>query len=179
MWKVVENFRQGKPQEAYKYLGMYAAVVGGSFGLLNESRQWLFGDGNWDLTGVFMGMADQMLSTASVNTLGLNDYQWGRINEVGVLRAFAESLVPIAVDIPIETGKDIVDTLSGEQGPLYPHSQFPLVKQPIAFSQNMIENVAQNVDSATFGNVDIRPVVKDPQEMVLQRVGMLKQMGDN
>ena len=33
MWKVVENFRQGKPQEAYKYLGMYAAVVGGSFGL--------------------------------------------------------------------------------------------------------------------------------------------------
>lgn len=176
MWKVVENFRQGNPKEAYKYLGMYAAIVGGSFGLLNESRQWLFGDGNWDLTGVFMGMADQMLSTASVNTLGLNDYQWGRINEVGVLRAFAESLVPIAVDIPFETGKDIVDTLSGEQGPLYPVAQFPLVKQPVQFTQNMIENVAQNVDGATFGNVDIRPVVKDPQELVLQKMGMLKQI---
>lgn len=176
MWKVVENFRNGNPKEAYKYLGMYAAVVGGSFGLLNESRQWLFGDGNWDLTGVFMGMADQMLSTASVNTLGLNDYQWGRINEVGVLRAFAESLVPIAVDIPLETGKDIVATLSGEQGPLYPVAQFPLVKQPIQFTQNMIENVAQNVDQATFNNVDIRPLVKDPQEMVLQKLGMLKQL---
>lgn len=175
MWKVVENFRKGNAKEAYKYLGMYAAVVGTSYGVLNESRQWLFGDGNWDLTGVFMGMADQMLSTASVNTLGLNDYQWGRINEVGVLRAFAESLVPIAVDIPFETGRDIVDTLSGKQGPLYPIAQFPLVKQPIQFGQNMIENVAQNVDQATFGNVDIRPVVKDPQELVLQKMGMLKQ----
>ena len=176
MWKVVENFRTGKPKEAYKYLGMYAAVVGGSYGLLNESRQWLFGDGNFDLTGVFMGMADQMLSTASVNTLGLNDYQWGRINEVGVVRSFAESLVPIAVDIPLETGKDIVATLSGEQGPLFPVAQFPLVKQPIQFGQNMIENVAQNVEGVTMGNVDIRPIVKDPQEMVLQKLGMLKQV---
>ena len=40
----------------------------------------------------------------------------------------------------------------------------------------MIENVAQNVDTATFDQVDIRPIVKDPQEMVLQKLGMLKQI---
>ena len=179
MWKVVENFRKGNTKEAYKYLGMYATVVGGSFGVLNESRQWLFGDGNFDLTGIFMGMADQMLSTASVNTLGLNDYQWGRINEVGIAQSFIESLVPIAVDAPFETGRDIVATLQNEQGPLFPVAQFPLVKQPIAFSQNMIENVGQTVDNLTFDQVDVRPYIKDPQEEVLKRVGLLKDRGEN
>lgn len=179
MWKVVDNFRNGNTKEAYKYLGLYATVVGGSFGVLNESRQWLFGDGNFDLTGVFMGMADQMLSTASVNTLGLNDYQWGRINEVGVAQAFIESLVPVAIDAPFETGKDIVATLQNEQGPLFPVAQFPLVKQPIAFSQNMIENVGQTVDNLTFDQVDVRPYIKDPQEEVLKRVGLLKDRGEN
>lgn len=178
MWKVVDNFRNGNTKEAYKYLGMYATVVGGSFGILNESRQWLFGDGNFDLTGVFMGMADQMLSTASVNTVGLNDYQWGRINEVGIAQAFIESLMPVAIDAPYETGKDIVATLQGEQGPLYPIARFPLVKQPIAFSQNMVENVGQTVDNLTFEQVDVRPYIKDPQEEVLKRVGMLKDLGD-
>lgn len=177
MWKVVDNFRKGNSKEAYKYLGMYAAVVGGSFGLLNEGRQWLFGDGNFDLTGIFMGMADQMLSTASVNTLGLNDYQWGRINEVGVAQAFIESLVPVAIDVPFEMGKDVVQTLQGEQGPLYPLAQFPLAKQPINFTQNMVENFAQTVDTATFDQVDVRPFIKDPQEEVLKRVGMLRQVG--
>ena len=178
MWKVVDNFRNGNTKEAYKYLGMYATVVGGSFGLLNESRQWLFGDGNFDLTGVFMGMADQMLSTASVNTVGLNDYQWGRINEVGIAQTFIESLMPVAIDAPLETGKDIIAALQNEQGPLYPAARFPLVKQPIAFSQNMIENASQTVQDLSFGQVDLRPYIKDPQEEVLKRVGMLKDRGD-
>ena len=153
-------------------------MVGGSFGLLNESRQWLFGDGNFDLTGVFMGMADQMLATASVNTLGLNDYQWGRMNEVGVAQAFIESLVPIGIDAPFETGRDIVAALQNEQGPLHPVAQFPLVKQPIAFSQNMIENASQTAQDLSFGQVDLRPYIKDPQEEVLKRVGMLKDRGE-
>ena len=179
MWNVVDNFRKGNSKEAYKYLGLYATVVGGSFGLLNESRQWLFGDGNFDLTGVFMGMADQMLATASVNTLGLNDYQWGRMNEVGIAQTFIESLLPIGVDAPYETGKDIVAALQNEQGPLFPVAQFPLVKQPIAFGQNMIENVGQTVDNFTFDQVDVRPYIKDPQEEVLKRVGLLRDRGEN
>ena len=132
MWKTVDQWRKGNKKEALNYLGMYATVVGTSFGLLNESRQWLFGDGNFDLTGVFMGMADQLVSTASVNTIGLNDYQWGRIMEVGVMQAFAESLVPIAVDVPFSIGKNFVDTLKGDQGPLFPIGQVPLVKQTLA-----------------------------------------------
>ena len=176
MWKVVDNFRKGNNKQAQKYLAQYATIVGGSFGVLNESRQWLFGDGNFDLTGVFMGMADQMLSTASVNTLGLNDYQFGRIAEVGVAQAFLESLVPVALDVPYGIGKDIVNTLEGEQGPLFPVANLPLFKQPIKGTQNMVERLASNVEGATLGEVDVRPYIKDPQEEVLKKVGMLRQI---
>ena len=175
MWKTVDRWRKGDKKGAMKYLGMYASVVGGSFGMLNESRQWLFGDGNFDLTGVFMGMADQLVSTASVNTIGLNDYQWGRIMEVGVPQAFAESLVPIALDVPFTIGSNVVDTLQGDQGPLFPIGQVPLVKQTIALPQNMIEDVSDNLNSASFGKVDVSPYIVDPQEEVLRRVGLLRQ----
>ena len=166
---------KGNKKEALNYLGMYATVVGTSFGLLNESRQWLFGDGNFDLTGVFMGMADQLVSTASVNTIGLNDYQWGRIMEVGIMQSFAESLVPIAVDVPFGIGKNFVDTLSGDQGPLFPIGQVPLVKQVTALPQNFVEDLSDNISGVTFDQVDVSPYIVDPQQEVLRRVGLLRQ----
>lgn len=175
MWKTVDQWRKGNQKEAMKYLGMYATVVGTSFGLLNESRQWLFGDGNFDLTGVFMGMADQMVSTASVNTIGLNDYQWGRIMEVGVMQAFAESLVPIAADVPFTVGKNFVDTLQGDQGPLFPIGQIPLIKQTLAAPQNLIEDLSDNISDVTFNQVDVSSYIVDPQQEVLRRVGLLRQ----
>lgn len=175
MWKTVDQWRKGNKKEALNYLGMYATVVGTSFGLLNESRQWLFGDGNFDLTGVFMGMADQLVSTASVNTIGLNDYQWGRIMEVGIMQSFAESLVPIAVDVPFGIGKNFVDTLSGDQGPLFPIGQVPLVKQVTALPQNFVEDLSDNISGVTFDQVDVSPYIVDPQQEVLRRVGLLRQ----
>jgi hypothetical protein len=42
----------------------------------------------------------------------------------------------------------------------------------------MVENVGQTVDNLTFEQVDVRPYIKDPQEEVLKRVGMLKDLGD-
>jgi hypothetical protein len=177
MWKVVDNFRKGNNKEAYKYLGMYSTLVAGSYGLLNESRQWLFGDGNFDLTGVFMGMADQIASTASVNTLGMNDYQWGRIMEVGVPQAFFESLVPIAVDVPFSVGEDFVEMIDDGQGPLYPIGQMPIVKQAVNFTQNMATNAADTLKGVSFDQVDVAPYVIDPQQEVLKRVGLMKQLG--
>lgn len=175
MWKVVDNFRKGDSKAAQKYLAQYATVVGGSFGALNESRQWLFGDGNFDLTGVFMGMADQMLSTASVNTLGLNDYQFGRIAQVGVAQAFLESLVPVAIDVPYGIGKDVVNTLKGEQGPLFPVANLPLLKQPIKGIQNMAERF-DGVGSSPAVQGLPTPEVTSPTEEIAKRMGLLRQI---
>ena len=177
--KTLRAFKEGRPEEAYNYLMKYAVIAGGSFGLINESRQWLFGDGEWELKGFLMGMADQVASTASINTLGLNDYQFGRIMEVGITQAWAESLVPIALDIPYGIVGDVVDTLDGNQGPLYPITQFPLVKQPINFTNNMRDRLIDTVSSGSFDTVDIAPIVKDPQEEVMKRVGLIKDRSEN
>jgi hypothetical protein len=40
----------------------------------------------------------------------------------------------------------------------------------------MVERLASNVEGATLGEVDLRPYIKDPQEEVLKRVGMLRQI---
>lgn len=178
MWKVVDNFRKGNSKEAYKYLAMYSTLVAGSFGLLNETRQWLFGDGNFDLTGIFMGMADQIASTATVNTLGMNDYQWGRIMEVGVPQAFFESLVPIAIDVPYSIASDFTEMIDGKQGPLFPIGQVPIVKQPINLTQNLVEDFAGNVSGVTFDQVDISPYIVDPQQEVLKKVGLMRQVSN-
>ena len=72
----------------------YALFSAGGFGLMNEARQWLWGDGNFTAAGVLTGFADQIVSTASINTIGLNDYQWaddGRRH----LYYLAESLIPV------------------------------------------------------------------------------------
>lgn len=174
MYKAQRAFHEGNPQEAYNYLGRYALIAGTSFGLLNEARQWLFGDGKAELTGVFMGMADQIMSTASINTLGLNDYQFGRIMEVGIGQAFLESLVPIAADIPYGIGKDVLQTLQNDQGPLYPIAQFPLVKQPINFVNNTTDRAVDFAGMLSLGQADISPYIKDPQQEVMKKMGLMK-----
>ena len=176
MKRIKDALDEGDTGKAWSYLGKYAAIAGGSFGLLNEARQWLMGDGDFELTGVIMGMADQLVSTASINTIGLNDYQWGRLMENGVTMTFLESLVPIAVDIPLGMVDDVAQTLQGDQGPLYPIAQLPLIKQPIAFGQNMNENMAQTVDMLSLGQADIRPYYNDPQEEIMRKMGLLKSM---
>ena len=175
MKKILDAIDEGDPKKAYRYLGNYAVIAGTSFGLLNESRQWLMGDGNFELKGVLMGMADQIVSTASVNTIGLNDYQWGRMMENGIAMTFMESLVPIAVDVPMGIADDVIETLDGNQGPLFPLANLPIIKQPITFGKNMNENIAQSIEAATLGNVDVRPYYNDPQEEVMKKMGMLRQ----
>ena len=175
MKKILDAIDEGDPKKAYRYLGNYAVIAGTSFGLLNESRQWLMGDGNFELKGILMGMADQIVSTASVNTIGLNDYQWGRMMENGIAMTFMESLVPIAVDVPMGIADDVIETLDGNQGPLFPLANLPIIKQPITFGKNMNENIAQSIEAATLGNVDVRPYYNDPQEEVMKKMGMLRQ----
>jgi hypothetical protein len=180
MKRVLDAMDEGDMSKAYEYLGKYAVIAGGSFGLINETRQWLMGDGNFELTGILMGMADQMVSTASVNTIGMNDYQWGRMMENGIAMTFMESLVPIAVDIPLGMLGDVSDTLSGQQGALYPLAELPIIKQPIQFAKNMTENAGNFATAATLGQVDASQFdrgllgVQDPENIILKKMGLVK-----
>ena len=93
MREVVDKIREGKTDEALTYFARYVALVGTSYGLLNEARQWMFGDGEATVEGVVQGAADQVLSAITLNTVGLNDYQYGSLMENGLFYTMAEGVI--------------------------------------------------------------------------------------
>jgi hypothetical protein len=147
---IVDNIAQGNKEAAWEYMKRYALFSAGSFGLLNEGRQWMWGDGEFTAGGVLMSMADQIVSTASINTIGLNDYQWGKMMQEGVAITFVKSLEPLMTSVPRNNLMDVVQALDGEfknndslnagQRLLLPPSQFPLIKQ----WSNAVENVEED-----------------------------------
>ena len=151
MARVVDNIKEGNTDAAKEYMKRYVIYSAGGFGLINESRQWLMGDGEWNLSGFVMGMGDQIVSTLSINTIGLNDYQWGRMMRNGVTLTFLESVIPIGIDIPKDIGMDIIDAvdnsvpgkegLTAGQRAAYPLAQFPMAKQPAQGLRNLEENI--------------------------------------
>ena len=142
MREIVEKIQDGKFDEALTYFTRYVALAGGSFGLLNEARQWMFGDGEATITGVVQGMADQVLSAATINTVGLNDYQYGSLMENGLLYTLAEGMLPIMVDRPYEAVKGAYDSVTAPDGqaltPLI--RQVPFINQPLNLIQNLGED---------------------------------------
>ena len=147
---IIDNIAQGNKEAAWEYMKRYALFSAGSFGLLNEGRQWMWGDGEFTAGGVIMSMADQIVSTASINTIGLNDYQWGKMMQEGVAITFVKSLEPLMTSVPRNNLMDVVQALDGEfknndslnagQRLLLPPSQFPLIKQ----WSNAVENVEED-----------------------------------
>jgi hypothetical protein len=149
--EITDKIAEGKTKEAAAFMGRYAAFAAGGFGLVNESRQWLMGDGEFTFHGMLMGAGDQVVSVMSINTIGLNDYQWGRMMRNGVILTFLESVVPIGVDIPKDMVMDTVDALDGKikgdegftagQRIAYPAAQLPIIKQPVRLLSNLQDNV--------------------------------------
>ena len=150
---IVDNILEGNTKAAVDYMKRYVIFAAGSFGLLNEARQWMFGDGNFTAGGVLMGMGDQIISTASLNTIGINDYQWGRMMRNGIFLTWLESLIPIGIDIPKDMVFDIKDAIDGDvkgnedmtpgQRAMYPLAQLPIVKQTGRFFDNFSDtNIA-------------------------------------
>jgi len=142
MREVVDNIRVGKTDEALKYFTRYVALAGGSFGLLNEARQWMFGDGEATVEGVVQGVADQVVSALTINTIGLNDYQYGSLMQNGLFWTMAEGMLPPAADRPIEFVEGIYDSITAPEG----ESLAPLVKQlPIANQGlNLLQNLGED-----------------------------------
>jgi hypothetical protein len=138
---IIDNIAKGNNKAAWDYMKRYALFSAGTFGFLNESRQWIWGDGEFTAGGVIMGMADQIVSTASINTIGLNDYQWGKMMQEGVGITFIKSLEPLMTSVPRNTLGDVIDAFDEEDlGFQTPVTEFPIIKQ----WSNAVKNVEED-----------------------------------
>jgi hypothetical protein len=164
---IIDNIAKGNNKAAWDYMKRYALFSAGAFGLLNESRQWMWGDGEFTASGVLMGFGDQIVSTASINTIGLNDYQWGKMMQEGVAITFIKSLEPLMTSVPRGNLGDVVDALDGEfknnkelnvgQRLTLAPSQFPLIKQWSNAARNLEEDIGLMPDPlAQFNKVYIQ-----------------------
>jgi hypothetical protein len=144
MREIMFNIANGRTDDALKFMARYVALAAGSFGLLNESRQWIFGDGEASFPGFLKSAADQIVSTMSLNTIGLNDYQYGRLMESGPVSVVAESLLPLPATRAYDIGKAIYQGITDPNKNLRTEvmNEIPLLRQP----PNAIQNLAENTD---------------------------------
>jgi hypothetical protein len=137
--EVMGNIKAGKPEKAAEFLGRYAAYGAGGYAAINEGRQFIFGDGEASFSGAARSYGDAWASLLTANTLGLNDYQFGKIKENGIMMTFAQGLLPIAVTRPF----DIAGTAIGVADREYPvarlASEVPLIRDVGRVSRNIGE----------------------------------------
>tara|TARA_S200002703_G_scaffold69834_1_gene60549 strand:+ start:2657 stop:5419 length:2763 start_codon:yes stop_codon:yes gene_type:complete len=139
--EVMGNLKAGRPEKAAEFLGRYAVYGAGGYAAINEGRQFIFGDGEASFSGAARGYGDAWASLLTANTLGLNDYQFGKIKQNGILLTFAEGLLPIAITRPL----DIAGTAIGVADREYPvarlASEVPLVRDVGRVSRNVGERL--------------------------------------
>lgn len=136
--EVVGNLKAGKPDKAAEFLGRYAMYGAGGYAVINEGRQFIFGDGNVSAGGLVRGYGDAWASLLTANTLGLNDYQYGQIKQNGLLYTFAEGMMPLApsraADI-VGTAIDVIDQKRPPQA--FVTEVSPLIKQSLRLGRNV------------------------------------------
>jgi hypothetical protein len=128
--EVVDNIKAGNTEKAMGFLGRYAMWGAGGYAVINEGRQFLFGDGNATANGMLRGYGDAWAALLTMNTLGFNDYQWGKLQTEGLATTLAKGTIPIGVSRPLEIGKRIIDAVDGERSPIDPvMNAVPALKQ--------------------------------------------------
>lgn len=141
--EVMGNIKAGKPEKAAEFLGRYAVYGAGGYAAINEGRQFIFGDGEASFSGLARGYGDAWASLLTANTLGLNDYQFGKIKENGIMLTFAQGLLPITVTRPF----DIASTAIGVADREYPvarlASELPLFRDVGRVTRNIGELTGQ------------------------------------
>jgi hypothetical protein len=144
MREIVFNIKAGRTDEAMKFMLRYIALAGGSFGLLNEARQWVFGDGEATLPGIIQGAADQVVSTMTLNTIGLNDYQYGRLMQDGLPSVLAEAAVPLPASRIYDQAKSAWKGMTDPNASLLTETinEIPALRQPF----NALQNLGENTD---------------------------------
>jgi hypothetical protein len=129
--EVMGNIKAGKPEEAAKFLGRYAAYGAGGYAVINENRQFIFGDGEMSFNGLARGYGDAWASLLTANTLGLNDYQYGQIKQNGLLLTFAQGMEPIITSRARDIAQTTIDVLDGERPVQAIAQEFPIFTQPV------------------------------------------------
>lgn len=149
--EVMGNIKAGKPEKAAEFLGRYAVYGAGGYAAINEGRQFIFGDGEASFGGLARGYGDAWASLLTANTLGLNDYQFGKIKENGIMLTFAQGLMPITVTRPF----DIAGTAIGVADREYPvarlASELPLFRDVGRVTRNIGELTGQEELEAVGG----------------------------
>jgi len=113
--EVMGNLKAGRKDKAVEFLGRYALYGAGGYGVINEARQGVFGDGNISANGLIRSYGDAWASLISLNTVGLNDYQYGQIKQHGLLYTIFDGLKPIAWDRPLDIIGDVADFFDGDK----------------------------------------------------------------
>ncbi len=137
--EVMGNLKAGKPQEAAKFLGRYAAYGAGGYAVINEGRQYIFGDGEASFSGMARGYGDAWASLLTANTLGLNDYQYGLIKQYGILPTFALGMMPIALTRPFDIAGTTINVLDQKESPAALAAEIPVIRDVGRITRNIGE----------------------------------------
>jgi hypothetical protein len=136
--EVVDNIKAGNTDKAMGFLGRYAMWGAGGYAVINEGRQFLFGDGNATANGMLRGYGDAWAALLTMNTLGFNDYQWGKLQTEGLVTTLAKGAIPIGLSRPVDIGGRIVDAIDGENSAISPvMSTLPALKQATRGVRNL------------------------------------------
>lgn len=141
--EVVDNIKAGKPEKAAEFLGRYAVYGAGGYAAINEGRQFLFGDGEVSASGIARGYGDAWASLLTANTLGLNDYQFGKIKENGIMLTFAQGLLPITVTRPFDIAGTTIGVIDREYPVARLASELPLFRDVGRITRNVGELTGQ------------------------------------
>ena len=137
---IVQNIQEGNTEAAKEYAIRYALYSMGAFSVINEGRQFVFGDGDPSGKRMVRSFFDQLLGVISLNSASISDYSWGKFQRGEFLSYLAANNVPIAVGVPAEAVDDMFDTLTGEKTLGQLPDTLPLVKQV----KNLVRNVEEN-----------------------------------
>jgi hypothetical protein len=136
--EVVDNIKAGNTDKAMGFLGRYAMWGAGGYAVINEGRQFLFGDGNATANGMLRGYGDAWAALLTMNTLGFNDYQWGKLQTEGLATTLAKGTIPIGISRPLDIGKRVIDAIDGERSPIDPvMNAVPALKQTTRGVRNL------------------------------------------
>ena len=149
--EVVDNLKAGNTDKAMGFLGRYALWGAGGYAVINEGRQFLFGDGNATANGMLRGYGDAWAALLTANTLGFNDYQWGKLQTEGLATTVAKGMIPIGISRPLDIGKLTVDAIDGENSAIAPvMNAIPALKQ----TTRAVRNVSGLLDTDFTNDVN-------------------------
>lgn len=138
--EVVGNIKAGKPEKAKQFLGRYALYGAGGYAVINEGRQFVFGDGEVSAGGLLRGYGDAWASLITANTLGLNDYQYGQIKQNGILPTLILGMEPLATARARDIIGTVAEVIDQERPPQALVTElFPIVDQTSGMLSNLAE----------------------------------------